>query len=169
MLGELEISSENKPTKISKRFDLIRQKLLSNNTSINKIWPLLIAVIVLVGLFSYATFLSVASKYSAEDVKNGFSAKYSIGTNKYLISCLSVIGATSSYIFTWDDRTKIPSALPKSEIKTISLVVPPPPSNRAPSSHGDYKKNIERQRELQKKWSSKLEETCHQSVKWREW
>ena len=114
-------------------------------------------------------FLSFLSKIDAEEVKNGFSARYSIETNKKLIPCFSVIGATSSYIFIWDDKTKMPSALPKPEIKTINLVVPPPPSNRAPSPNGSYKKKVELQRELQKQWSSKLEKTCHQSVKWHEW
>jgi hypothetical protein len=168
-LGELEFSSNNKPVKISKNFDVIRQKLFANATTLLEMWPLLMAAIVLLGLFSYTALLRSLSNYSAEDVKNGFSARYSIETNKKLIPCLSVIGATSSYFFIWDDETKMPSALPKSEIKTINLVVPPPPSNRAPSPNGNYKKKVELQRELQEKWSSKLEETCHQSVKWHEW
>ncbi|MGL4355814.1 MAG: hypothetical protein ACRCTP_18455 [Aeromonas popoffii] len=168
-LGELEFSSNNKPVKISKNFDVIRQKLFANATTLLEMWPLLMAAIVLLGLFSYTALLRSLSNYSAEDVKNGFSARYSIETNKKLIPCLSVIGATSSYFFIWDDETKMPSALPKSEIKTINLVVPPPPSNRAPPPNGNYKKKVELQRELQEKWSSKLEETCHQSVKWHEW
>ncbi|MEN3761574.1 hypothetical protein [Aeromonas veronii] len=168
-LGEFEVSLKNKPVKISSRFDLIRRKLLGDSSVFNEMWPLLIASIVLVGLFSYVAFLSTLSKYNAEDVKNGFSARYSIETNKSLMSCLSVVGATSSYILIWDDQTKMPSALPKSEIKTINLVVPPPPSNRAPSPNGDYKKKVEHQRRLQNEWSAKLEDECHQYVKWREW
>lgn len=134
-----------------------------------EILPIIIIAFVFFGLLSSPMFLSFSSKIDAEEVKNGFSARYSIETNKKLIPCLSVIGATSSYIFIWDDKTKMPSALPKQEIKTINLVVPPPPSNRAPSPNGSYKKKVELQRELQKQWSSKLEKTCHQSVKWHEW
>ncbi len=39
--GELEASSKNKPIKISKHFDLIRQKLFANATALLEIWPLL--------------------------------------------------------------------------------------------------------------------------------
>ncbi|WP_323888387.1 hypothetical protein [Aeromonas veronii] len=166
---ELEKSTDIKTSNIYRYSNAIKKKFFANAISLSEIWKWFMVAIFLIGLLSSPAFLLLLSKYSAEDVKNGLSARYSIETNKKLIPCLSVIGATSSYVFIWDDKTKMPSALPKPEIKTINLVVPPPPSNRAPSPNGDYKKKVKLQRELQEQWSSKLEETCHQSVKWHEW
>lgn len=134
-----------------------------------EILPIIIITFVFFGFLSSPMLLSFSSKIDAEEVKNGFSARYNIETNNDSIQCNSIIGATSSYVFIWDHKSMITSVLPKSEIKALSLVVPPPPSNRSPSPGRDYKQKVQRQKELQKNWSSTLEDKCHQSVTWIEW
>ncbi|MGE6234968.1 hypothetical protein [Aeromonas media] len=62
-----------------------------------EILPIIIIIFVFLGLLSSPMFLSFSSKIDAEEVKNGFSARYNIETNSNSIQCNSIIGATSSY------------------------------------------------------------------------
>lgn len=157
-----------------------QNKLLLNNIGVSNAWPLLILTSIIIWLLGSPILISFLSKDDAKIVKSGFSARYNIKIGKETIPCLSIIGSTSSYIFTWNNKDMTASALPKSEIKMLTLIIPPPPSNRPPYWAGnnkipisvsikDYEFRAENIKKSQAQWSFRLEKICQQSVQWLKW
>ncbi|MGE6171049.1 hypothetical protein ACLHZW_17585 [Aeromonas media] len=138
------------------------------------IFSILSVAIIFIGSIGSLIVFNYLPKAEADEIKAGFSARYDIETKKDLKQCHSIIGSTSSYILIWNNESKIASVLPKSEIESLSLVVPQPPArkdfgvtgNRYVIPTDEYKRRAKYRDKVQRNWSSILAVKCNQHVEW---
>ena len=137
----------------------------------NGVVQITIAILLPVIIISLWLLLLLTSKIDAEKLKEGFAARYNIHTDKKTMSCHSIIGSTSNYLFLWDNENKRPKIIPRSIVNELDFVIPPQPEWRlATKSFGEqYERQKEELLKKQQEWSEILNKRCNHSVEWKEW
>ncbi len=106
--------------------------------------------------------------YAAEEVKTGFSTRFTLNVGSAEIRCQTIIGSTKEYVLTWDHEVSGVRAIPRSSISQFEMAIgPPPPRYLLPVDEKDEEYNAYEMRlEDQAKWSSLLMLNCNQKVTW---
>ena len=118
----------------------------------------IITIFLIVGLGFFIFYFIPESQ--SNNIKKGFAERYIINTDKDNSSCLSIIGSTSEYLFTWNYANDYPVIISKSSIIKMDQVVPAFPKGYSPRRG----KSITEVKESHLEWSKLLDKKCNQQV-----
>ncbi|MCO7225598.1 hypothetical protein [Pleionea sp. CnH1-48] len=153
----------------SKKGKIPSKKLTKN---FEFIFPLLAIIFLLVVSIKATIMLLFSPTKYAQEIKDGFSERYSFETkNKRSYRCNAIIAGLSNYMILWNVEKKRPIIISRASITVAELVVNIPPGGWPvpPDRHDsdeDYRKKLIKYIETRKKWSTSLANECNQKVDW---